>query len=411
MNKIFGLLLLAVVTVNVHAQAPFNLTGEWRGTIQVPGGAITAVYNLKQDGLKIQGFVETKSMDGSDSLKARLTGFIAKNRIQIRSVEFLYKVGNGCLAVTDFVYVNLNNQETLTGKWRGDMRLTTCPPGISGKVTISKIKQVDPLLVSSALIRDASTATINQNDFEGTELHKELSGRKYYALIIGINEYKDKSIVQLDNPVNDAKELGQILNTYYTFERENAIVLTNPTRTQIIESFDELSLKINERDQLLIFYAGHGIWDERLNQGFWLPSDASLNSKAQWLSNSTIRDYVGGIKSKHTLLITDACFSGSIFKERAVFTNSKAMLEMYKLPSRKAMTSGALKTVPDKSVFIEYLNKNLIQNQSPMLAAEELFRNFKVAVINNSPNGQVPQYGPIGQVGDEGGDFIFLKRN
>jgi len=110
-------------------------------------------------------------------------------------------------------------------------------------------------------------------------------------------------------------------------------------------------------------------------------------------------------------LITDACFSGSIFKERAVsFGNSRAMLEMYKLTSRKAMTSGALKTVPDKSVFITYLIKNLINNDQPLLSAEELFRTFKIAVINNSPNGQVPQYGAIGQVGDEGGDFIFLNR-
>lgn len=409
MSKYIVVFLVASFLNTLQAQTPYDLTGDWRGTIQVPGGAVTAFYTLKQNGLKIEGFVQTKSMDGSDSLKARLNGFISKNKIQIRSVEFLYRVGNGCLAVTDFVYTNLNNQESLIGKWRGDLRLTTCPPGISGKVTVSK---VTPQIVSLSPTRDAATeVTIQQSDFEGSELYKELSNRKYYALIIGINDYQDKSIVQLDNPVKDATALGQILSTYYTFESDNIIVLTDPTRTKIIESFDELSLKINERDQLLIFYAGHGIWDERLNQGFWLPSDASLNSKAQWLSNSTIRDYVGGIRAKHTLLITDACFSGSIFKERAVFTNSKAMLEMYKLPSRKAMTSGALKTVPDKSVFIEYLTKNLIQNQSPLLSAEELFRTFKVAVINNSPNGQVPQYGPIGQVGDEGGDFIFLKRN
>lgn len=201
------------------------------------------------------------------------------------------------------------------------------------------------------------------------------------------------------------------MQTNYTFEPENIQILTNPTRTNIIESFDLVSEKITERDHFLVFYAGHGIWDERLSQGFWLPTDATLSSKAQWLSNSTIRDYITGIKSKHTLLITDACFSGSIFKERAVtFDNSRAMLEMYKLPSRKAMTSGAMKTVPDKSVFITYLTKNLINNTQSLLSAEELFRTFKIAVINNSTNGQVPQYGPIGQAGDEGGDFIFLRR-
>jgi hypothetical protein len=239
----------------------------------------------------------------------------------------------------------------------------------------------------------------------------ELSKRNYYALIIGTNNYLDDKIVDLENPVADAHALADVLQTYYTFTRDNIHVLDNPTRSGIIEAFDALSEKVIERDQLLIFYAGHGIWDERLNQGFWLPSDAALNSKAQWLSNSTIRDYIGGIKAKHILLITDACFSGSIFRERGVGTNSKAVLEMYKLPSRKAMTSGALKTVPDKSVFITYLTKNLINNQQPFFSAEELFRSFKMAVINNSANGQVPQYGPIGQVGDEGGDFIFLRRN
>jgi hypothetical protein len=92
------------------------------------------------------------------------------------------------------------------------------------------------------------------------------------------------------------------------------------------------------------------------------------------------------------------------------FENSRAVLERYKLASRKAMTSGTLKTVPDKSVFVTYLLKNLANNDQPMISAEDLFRNFKTAVINNSPNGQVPQYGAIGQVGDEGGDFIFLRK-
>ena len=41
-------------------------------------------------------------------------------------------------------------------------------------------------------------------------------------------------------------------------------------------------------------------------------------------------------------------FHRGIFKERAAFGNSRAMLEMYKLSSRKAMTSGAFNTVPDK---------------------------------------------------------------
>ena len=186
--------------------------------------------------------------------------------------------------------------------------------------------------------------------------------------------------------------------------------MQNPDRTTIIETFDLLTQKINDEDNLLVFYAGHGIWDESIEQGYWLPSDAKKSSKAAWLSNGTIRDYIRAIDSKHTLLITDACFSGGILKQREAFRESRAILEMYKLPSRRAMTSGSLKTVPDKSVFIEYLIKALKNNEQPLISADQLFTSFKYNVINNSPNGQVPQYGVIQQANDEGGDFIFLRK-
>lgn len=235
------------------------------------------------------------------------------------------------------------------------------------------------------------------------------STKTYHALLIGVNEYQDPSITQLDGPINDANKLKNILTRKYTFEEENITFLQNPTRTEIIETFDDLQSKIGEDDNLLIFYAGHGVWDEDLKQGFWLPSDAKRTSKAAWLSNAMIRDYIGGIHTKHTLLVADACFSGGIFKTRDVFIENMASLELAKLPSRKAITSGAMKTVPDKSVFIEYLTKRLEENERHLLPAEILFSSFKIAVMNNS-HGQVPQFGDIKGAGDEGGDFVFLKR-
>ena len=71
------------------------------------------------------------------------------------------------------------------------------------------------------------------------------------------------------------------------------------------------------------------------------------------------------------------------------------------------MTSGTLKEVPDQSVFVKYLIRELKENESRLLPSETLFANFKTAVLNNSPN--VPQYGTIQNVGDEGGDFIFVR--
>jgi hypothetical protein len=81
---------------------------------------------------------------------------------------------------------------------------------------------------------------------------------------------------------------------------------------------------------------------------------------------------------------------------------------LYQLNSRKAITSGYLKEVPDKSVFFQYLIKNLKENPNDYLPAEELFAKMRMAVMSNSET--VPQFGSIQNVGDEGGDFIFIKR-
>jgi tetratricopeptide (TPR) repeat protein len=234
---------------------------------------------------------------------------------------------------------------------------------------------------------------------------------KYYALIIGVQDYKDESINDLDRPVADANSLYQTLLTNYTFEKQDVNFLKNPTRDQLFEALELLSKKVKNIDNLLIFYAGHGFWDEARNQGYWFPSDARRQNRSTWLTNADLKEYISAIKSKHTLLISDACFSGGIFKSRSVMAGaSRAVKELYELPSRKAMTSGTLKEVPDQSVFIQYLVKRLQQNTEKYLSAEQLYSTLRIAVINNSANGQVPQFGEIKESGDEGGDFIFIKK-
>ncbi|MEM6522423.1 MAG: caspase family protein [Bacteroidota bacterium] len=397
-------ILFTFLSISAFGQET-NISGTWKGNAYFLNNQIQNTYELTQQGNEVTGFIYTKQKN--DSAKIEVSGSIKDNKLSLLGTRFVYKSGKACLAKVDFTLSQQDGFQSLSGKWKGTMSVNTCPPGTSGRIELFKEKK--PVYVPVVTAKK-ETHFIQDDDFEGNELVKALKDRKYYALVIAVDDYEDDNIVDLDNPVSDASGLAQVLNQNYTFEKADIRLLKNPNRADIIEAFDRLAYEIKERDNLFIFYAGHGIWDERLKQGFWLPSDARLDSKAQWLSNSTLRDYISGIKSKHTLLVTDACFSGSIFKERAVFTNSRAILEMYKLPSRKAMTSGALKTVPDKSVFIQYLNRNLANNQAPLLSAEQLFQSFKVAVINNSPNGQVPQYGPIGQAGDEGGDFIFLRR-
>lgn len=239
---------------------------------------------------------------------------------------------------------------------------------------------------------------------------KIINRHRYYALLIAVEEYHDPAITSLNEPINDVKKLRDVLMSKYTFEDEDITTLTNPTFEDINVAFEKLSHNIGPTDFLLIFYAGHGYFDEKTNIGYWLPADAQKINRAKWFRNSALVENIGAINSKHTLLITDACFSGGIFKTRAPFNNASIDISnMIKRSSRKAMTSGSLTTVPDKSIFMKYLLRTLEENKNKYLPSEDLFDEIRISMKNNSNTR--PLYGEIQNVGDEGGNFVLVLKD
>lgn len=234
---------------------------------------------------------------------------------------------------------------------------------------------------------------------------------KYFALIIGISDYDDVLIPDLDNlPTTDAEKLSNVLQNQYTFLTNDVTLLKNPTRREIVIALDNLSQNATKNDNVLIFYAGHGHYDSENQIGYWLPKDAEMANTSNWIYNDQLVASIKKIKSKHTLLISDACFSGSIFKSRSINLQSAgdALKKKYELPSRKAITSGTLKTVPNVSIFMKYLLDRLSNTPEEYTSAGQLFQSIEIPVGNNSPT--TPQYGVIQNVGDEGGDFIFIRK-
>jgi tetratricopeptide (TPR) repeat protein len=275
-----------------------------------------------------------------------------------------------------------------------------------------KVGDNDIFVQATDLSRNSLTMSyfIFREDQVITEMASLVEGGKYYALIIGISDYTDPQITDLDGyPVQDAERLAQILTNNYTFAKERTILLLNAGRTDIQRAFDDLSKIITDKDNLLIFFAGHGHYDEETGLGYWFPSDAEKDYTTNWIYNDVLVANLRRIRSRHTLLISDACFSGSIFKTRSAIDEApEAYQKKYELKSRKAITSGVLQTVPNKSVFFKYFAAQLEENKAKYLSASQLFQDIEIPVGNNSPN--TPQFGVIGNVGDEGGDFIFVTK-
>lgn len=257
------------------------------------------------------------------------------------------------------------------------------------------------------IVKTASKTT--RSEKRTIEYQSAAKSGNYHALLIAVENYQDMSFRDLEKPIADATELQTVLTQNYSFEPADVTLLKNPTKEMIINKLAYLQERLGPNDNLLVYYSGHGIVKNEV--GYWLPSDAAKESRMAWLSNAELRDYMNGMKAKHTLIIADACFSGSIFTGAYRDAEEFACEEMAKMKSRRAMTSGANTIVPDESIFFKYLAQKLKENTTSCLSAETLYSKIKPAVIYNSPNNHIPQFGVLPQAGDEGGNFIFRKRN
>ena len=233
---------------------------------------------------------------------------------------------------------------------------------------------------------------------------------KNYALFVAAQNYADSAIPSLENPVADAVKLKLILKNNYNFADANIISLFNPESNDLRRQLLELTNILQPEDKLVIFYAGHGIWVDKEKKGYWLLTDAKRNDSNTWLPNRDVLDLIAKIPARHTLLITDACFSGSVFKTRGLGEGAPvALQEIDNKISRIAITSGNDTEVPDESVFMKYLVKALSENKDKYLTAQKMFINQIIEAVMTESKTE-PRYGTLELAGHIGGDFIFTKK-
>jgi len=242
----------------------------------------------------------------------------------------------------------------------------------------------------------------------------------YRALIIGNDSYQDEDgrWKPLTTAVSDARAVKNLLQNTYGFS--DVQLLENATRREVLHAFEDLSKKVLPNDNVLVYYAGHGFMEADTQRGFWVPVDAKGTDNTTFLRNSTIRDELTTIASraKHTLLVSDSCFSGSLLRRGTRGISAVEDSEQYykKVSNKKSvqiMAAGGLEFVDDNyrssehSPFTYFFLNELKNNDRPMLTLSELSTNVEKAVANNVD--QVPESGVLQGAGDELGEFIFIK--
>lgn len=236
-------------------------------------------------------------------------------------------------------------------------------------------------------------------------------GRSWF-LGIAINKYEHWS--QLNNAVKDVDDFAALLLNGYDIEKECCTIIKNEeaTESNIHRALKRLRTEVQPTDKVLIYYSGHGHLENQ-KRGFWVPQDAEKDSTFDYVSNSTILEYLEDINSLHTLLISDACFSGSLLMSGATKSEDLALEELEQKPSRWALCSGRHnEEVHDgppgeNSPFAKALLTILRENTKDLLNIGALVN--QVIQLTRTRYKQLPLGSPVSVDGHKWGEYVFKR--
>lgn len=244
----------------------------------------------------------------------------------------------------------------------------------------------------------------------------------YRALVIGINAYREHAGAgweHLNTARGDAEAVAELLRNEYGFSVQT-LLDGDATRDAIMAALDGIA-SLTDRDAVLVYFAGHGHFDERLGEGFWIPADARRSDGARlptedWIWNSTITKVLGATKARHVLVVSDACYSGSLFRGGGSPVVEGRDLTWYRraadAPSRFLITSGDLEPVQDgdgrHSAFAQQILNTLAHPAGDVFSASDLALAVreKVSALTH----QLVRMGPLAVASHAGGEFVFVRK-
>ncbi len=272
------------------------------------------------------------------------------------------------------------------------------------------------ILITGLLTLQAYASTrgisVNIRDQSGKQVGMY---EKSHALLIGVSDYT-AGWPDLGTIPSELKHVESILKN----QGFNTVTVINPDSKRMKQSFEDFinEYGYNENDRLLFFFSGHGYSQKNGTKGYLVPTDAPNPEKdrkgflRKALNMSQIITWSRQMETKHALFLFDSCFSGAIFKTKALPKTPPHITAFTARPVRQYITAGSAgEEVPAKSVFtpsiVRALEGEADLNRDGYVTGTEMgmFLNEKVMGYNNQ---QTPQYGKIKDPDLDRGDFVFV---
>ncbi len=239
--------------------------------------------------------------------------------------------------------------------------------------------------------------------------------KESHALVLGVADYS-AGWPKLPSVVEETKQIEQAL----TSKGFSVTRVLNPDDDELENAFkifiEEYGYDRNNR--LLFFFSGHGYSRKQGAKGYLVPTNAPDPRKDEKgflrkaLPMNQVLAWCRQIEAKHVMFLFDSCFSGTIFKTKALPEIPPHISEITSRPVRQFITAGdAGEEVPAKSVFAKSFIRGL-QGEADMskdgyITGSELGMYLRDKVLYYQ-SGQTPQYGKIRDPDLDEGDFVFV---
>ena len=235
-----------------------------------------------------------------------------------------------------------------------------------------------------------------------------------HALLIGISDYT-AGWPDLGSVPGELNRVEAVLKKQ-GFE---VVKVMNPDSRGLKRAYEDFIGRYGYTpgNRLLFFFSGHGHTRKGGAKGYLVPADAPNPRRDERgflrkaLPMNMILAWSRQLEARHALFLFDSCFSGTVFKAKALPDTPPHITRATALPVRQYITAGdAGETVPAKSVFtpafidaLEYGWGDL--NKDGYVSGTELGLYLQEKVPAHSR--QNPQYGKIRDYDLARGDFVF----
>jgi tetratricopeptide (TPR) repeat protein len=224
-----------------------------------------------------------------------------------------------------------------------------------------------------------------------------------YALIIAADDYSDSNFAQLHAPLNDAKELADVLSDPDIGEFE-VVRLLNKTSPEAKTEIERFFQHRDPEDILLLYFSCHGFKDESGVLYFAMPKTQTGLLDSTAIEASFVNKQIEKSRSRQIVLILDCCYSGAFARgfatKAAATTTAAGAREAFKNRGRVVITSsdalqyafedGEIKSgKPTLAVFTEAVVRGLRTGDADLdrdglVSTDDLYRFVEQEVLARS---------------------------